>query len=291
MKTQSETFKGFCYGVLSSASFGLIPFFAVPLLKQGMGFDSVLFYRFLFACVALAVVLMITKQSFRITLKDFWSLVVLAIFYDISSLFLMWGYLYMGSGVATTLHFMYPVFTTLMMMLFFKEKKSARRIIAVLLAVTGVFFLSYDGTGTTSIIGIIIVLISAVGYALYLVTVSILNIKHLSGLRLTFYVFLIGGGFLFIILQFRGGLHPIESWESTQSLLLLALIPTVVSNLSLVQAIKRIGSTLTSVLGAMEPVTALIVGVIVFQETLSAHAILGIVLVLGAVLLIILHKK
>lgn len=133
---------GFLYGLLSSASFGLIPMFTIPAMQQGMQFESILLYRFAFATLALGVILLIDGQSFRINRRDIPSLLLLAFFYLISAVFLFWGYKFMASGIATTLHFMYPVLTTLIMMLFFREKKSIWRFMAIALAVAGVFFLS-----------------------------------------------------------------------------------------------------------------------------------------------------
>ena len=236
---------GLLYGLLSSASFGLIPLFTIPAMQAGMQFESILFYRFLFACLALGGILLVNGQSFRIKRQDIPSLFLLALLYLMSAVFLFWGYKFMASGVATTIHFMYPVLTTLIMMLFFKEKKSGWRIAAIASAVAGVYFLSGGDTktGSFSFLGLFIVLLSALGYALYLVTMSQLKIGQMKGLLLTFYVFLFGGILLFIGTETISQLQPISKWHTAGNLILLALIPTVVSNLALVRAVKSIGST------------------------------------------------
>ena len=282
---------GFLYGILSSASFGLIPLFAIPAMQHGMNFMPILLYRFTFATLALAIVLTVRGVSFKLTKKDFPPLILLAILYLISSVFLLWGYKFMPSGVATTIHFMYPVITTVIMMVFFREKKSLWRMVAIALAVCGVYFLSKpDGDFSFSLTGIIIVLISAVGYALYLVTVGQVKNDNLRGLRLTFYVFLFGTLMLFTGMGATGNIEAIPDWTTAGNLVLLAIIPTIVSNLALIEAIKNIGSTLTSVLGAMEPVTAVIVGIAVFGEMFTFSIGLGICLIITAVTMIILKK-
>ena len=140
----------------------------------------------------------------------------------------------MSSGVATTIHFMYPVLTTLIMMIFFREKKSPWRIAAIALAVSGVFFLSHgDTTGTVTLLGIFIVLLSALGYALYLVTVSQLKSLEMKGLKMTFYVFLFGGILLFTGMTVTGvGVQAIPDRITLGNLVMLALVPTVISNLA-----------------------------------------------------------
>lgn len=282
---------GFLYGLLSSASFGLIPMFTIPAMHQGMQFESILLYRFAFATLALGVILLIDGQSFRINRRDIPSLLLLAFFYLISAVFLFWGYKFMASGIATTLHFMYPVLTTLIMMLFFREKKSIWRFMAIALAVAGVFFLSQgDDSGSITFTGIFIVLLSALGYALYLVTVSQLKVGQMKGLRLTFYVFLFGTLLLFIGIGTTGHIQPIPNLHTAGNLAMLAIIPTVISNLALVRAVKCIGSTLTSVLGAMEPVTAVCVGIFMFGEPFTSSVGLGIILIITAVTVIILKR-
>ena len=274
---------GLLYGLLSSASFGLIPLFTIPAMQAGMQFESILFYRFLFACLALGGILLVNGQSFRIKRQDIPSLFLLALLYLMSAVFLFWGYKFMASGVATTIHFMYPVLTTLIMMLFFKEKKSGWRIAAIASA-------GDTKTGSFSFLGLFIVLLSALGYALYLVTMSQLKIGQMKGLLLTFYVFLFGGILLFIGTETISQLQPISKWHTAGNLILLALIPTVVSNLALVRAVKSIGSTLTSVLGAMEPVTAVCVGIFLFGEAFTTSIGVGIALIIAAVIVIILKR-
>lgn len=282
---------GFLYGIISSASFGLIPLFAIPAMQHGMDFMNVITYRFLFATIALAILLKVRKVSFAIEKSDLPTLLLLSVFYIVSSVFLLWGYKFMPSGIATTIHFMYPVITTLVMMLLFHEKNSLSRTLAILMAIAGVYALSYtDSQGETNLVGIIIVLLSAVGYALYMVTVGQRKNKELKGLRLTFYVFFFSTLMLITGMLTTGSLHSIPDTPTFGNLLLLAIIPTIVSNLTLIEAIKYIGATQTSVLGAMEPVTAVIVGITVFGEAFTLPIAIGIVLIIAAVTIIILKR-
>lgn len=137
-----SSFKGFCYGIATSVTFGLIPLFTLPLMAKGMAFDSILFYRFLFATIALGIMLKVKKESFSIERKDIPLIILLGVFYTASAPFLFWGYNFMGSGMATTLHFTYPVFVTLLMLVLFREKASWMTWLAIVMAVFGVAQLS-----------------------------------------------------------------------------------------------------------------------------------------------------
>lgn len=283
--------KGFVYGIATSATFGLIPLFTLPLMAKGMQFDSILFYRFLFAALVLTGIMISKKESLRIEKREIPVLILLGFFYTISAMFLFWGYSFMSAGIATTLHFTYPIFVTLIMLFVFKEKTSWITMMAIGLAICGVARLSInEGELQLNTLGICIVLLSAVGYALYITTVNKSRIKSMTGRKLTFYVFVVSTILFSIKAATSQGIQPIPDTASLINLILLAIVPTVISNMTLILAVHNIGGTLTSVLGAMEPVTAVCVGVLIFGEPFTSSLALGISLIIIAVTMIILSK-
>jgi drug/metabolite transporter (DMT)-like permease len=56
-------------------------------------------------------------------------------------------------------------------------------------------------------------------------------------------------------------------------------------------AIKNIGSTPSAIMGALEPVTAVVISVSLFHEVFTLRLAIGIVLILSAVILVILRKS
>ena len=287
-------FKGVANGLVSSISFGLIPLFTLPVLAGGMSMDSLICYRFSLATVLIAGLMLIRKESFRISKSDIPVLILAAVFYDISSMFLLWAYDYLGSGLATILHFTYPVLTTLIMMIFFNEKSSLPKILAIIMAVGGVILLSVQkGEGDVSLAGVAVAVFSGLGYASYMVSINVSSkLQNLKGLKLTFYVFLIGDIFLIAnSYAFGTGIQPLNSGMDIVNLLLLAFVCTILSNQTLILSIKNIGSVRASVLGAMEPVTAVIVGLLVFNELMTWKTAAGMLVILAAVIIIILSGK
>ncbi len=284
--------KGFFFGLLSSVCFGFIPLFTLPLMRNGLGNPSILFYRFLFASAALFLVLLAQRRSFKVSRSELVTLLYLALIYDGSALFLLEGYLYMPSGVATTIHFLYPVVTTLVMVFFYGEKKRFSTFLAVFMAVAGVAVLSYVPGGLSfSLKGVVIVLISAVCYALYIVRVNRSRVRNMSGLKLAFYVLFIGM-FIFAADALRqGGIQPIPNGECLANFVLLGLVCTVMSNFALLISVKHIGSTLTSILGAMEPLTAVCCGALFYNEPFTLRVVAGMGLIIPAVIIIILGRQ
>lgn len=284
-------FQGFFFGMLASSTFGLLPLFTLPIMAGGMTTDSILTYRMFFASMLIALLMKLRRISFQVSLKELGWFAFLGFFYYGSAALLFQAYGGMSSGMATTLHFLYPVGVTLIMALVFKQKPSPFTLVAIVLALSGVALLSLRGgaTESTSLVSILLVLLSGLCYAIYLVTVNnVPLLRAQDNQKLTLYVLLSAGVSFFVNAILGQGLQPIGDVKSGGLLLLMALLPTLVSNLALVRAIKSIGSTLTSVLGAMEPLTAIIIGILVFEEKVTGVMALGILLILAAVTLIVL---
>ncbi len=284
-------FKGFLYGIMASSTFGLLPLFTLPVMGEGLTTFSILSYRMLFASILVAVLMLIGRVSFATNLKELRWFAVLGFLYYGSAALLFQAYGGMASGLATTLHFMYPVSVTIIMALVYKQRPSVVTICAIILSLVGVALLCLreSSTGVSSLLSVFLVLLSGVCYAVYLVLVStVRRINQQNSQKLTFYVLMFSGAFFMLSALQGGGLQIIPSASAGINLLLMATLPTLLSNLALVSSVKNIGSTLTSVLGAMEPLTAIIVGILVFDESLRGLMIVGIILILVSVSLIVL---
>lgn len=283
-------FRGFFFGILASASFGLIPLFTLPMMAEGMTTDSILTYRMFLASALVAVLMLLSRVSFRTNWRELGWFAFLGFFYYGSAALLFQGYHSMSSGMATTLHFLYPIGVTLIMRWVFGQRTSPYTIVAIVLALSGVALLSLKGdVGLgSSPLAFVLVLLSGFSYAIYLVAMNnVCLLQRMDKLKLTLYSLLFGGIYFLIDTQLSGGLQALPSTASVRNILLLALVPTLVSNLCLVRAVRSIGSTLTSVLGAVEPLTAIVVGVAYFGERISAIVLVGVLLIIAAVSIII----
>lgn len=290
----SPTLKGTIAGLVAAICYGLIPLFTIPI-KNGEAANhlsdcSIMFYRFALATLIIAVLMLITRRSFKITRGELVTLTYLAFLSDGSALFLIDGYNYLSSGVATTIHFMYPVVTTIMMMVFYNEARKVSTLLAVLLAVVGVGVLSWQSNGQTSLHGIVIELISACCYAFYLIRVNRSRVRNMDGMKLTFYVMGIGALIFGAEALRQDEFQLITTGVQASHLLLLGIVCTVVTNLCLVMAVQRIGSTMTAVLGALEPLTAVALGCLLMGEDITLNVVLGICLIIPSVIIIIFTR-
>lgn len=288
MKSLSS-FKGVVYAIISSATFGLIPLFAVPPVNEGMAVNSVVFYRFFFSALAMFFVLLLKKIDLRVSWREFSILCALGVLYAATSLILTSSYFYIPSGTATTIHFLYPVVVSLIMALVFKERVSFMLYIAIVLAICGVYLLSgVQQGGDVNMKGYLMAFSTVLTYAGYLVIVNRTCINRMNGLKATFWVLMIGAVIFFVntLLQ-DGKIDGFTSGDAFVRVLCLALISTLVSDLTLILAIQRIGSTTTAILGCMEPMTAVAMGIIFLGEKCSIEQGTGIAVILCAVILVI----
>lgn len=289
--TNNKT-KGFILGTIAAASYGMNPLFTLPLYSAGMSVDTVLFYRYSLAVIVLGILMKFQKQSFAIKKVDVLPLCIMGLLFAFSSLFLFMSYNYMDAGIASTILFVYPVLVAIIMAVVFKEKVSPITMFSIALAFVGISMLCKSPGGQTlSLVGITFVFLSSLSYAIYIVGVNRSSLKDMPIAKLTFYVLLFGLSVYVVRLKFCTELQLIPTpmlWVNAVS---LAVFPTVISLVTMTKAIHYIGSTPTAILGALEPVTALFFGVLVFGEQLTPRIILGILMVITAVTLIIGGKS
>ncbi len=279
--------------MVSSCTFGMIPLFSLPAIHTGMATASVVFYRFGFGSVFMLILMLLQKENLSVTLAQFVRLSVLAVLNIASAVFLIEGFNHLPSGVATTLQFSYPIFTALIMMAFFHEKSCVKVWIAIALAVGGVAMLSGFGCddNNLSMLGIIIELVAGLSYAVYLVAVPMLKLDGMDSSKLTFYVFIISTVMVLCYDLPAGQLQAPANGEVWLSLLMLGLITTALSNYSLVVALRLIGSTITAILGALEPLTAMIFGITIYNEPITLSIGIGFAMIVAAVIILVLKDR
>lgn len=280
--------KGYLLGSIAAATYGMNPLFALPLYKAGMNPDSVLFFRYLFAIPLLGIMLKARGRSFKLNRREILPLVVMGVLVSLSSLTLFLSYNYMGAGIASTILFVYPIMVAVIMAVAYKERLPLQTIVCMVLALAGIGLLYKTADGSTlSLTGTLLVLVSALSYAIYIVGVNQPILKNIATLKVTFYVLLFGLSLFIVRLYTSSELTVPDEWYLWGNLIALAVFPTAISFLCTTSAIQYIGSTPTAILGALEPVTAIIFGVSVFGEVLTLRESVGLVMIIVAVTFVI----
>lgn len=287
---------GILCAIGAAVCYGTNPLGALNLYAEGMNTPSVLFYRFGLAWVIIAVVMLFKavgrRESLKLSWREFGTLSALGLLFIGSSLTLYLSFHHMPAGVASTILFTYPVMTALIMTLFFHERVRLATIASILLSLAGVLLLYWsDAGGTLSLVGVVLVLVSALTYALYIIVVDKSPLA-MSSFKINFYVlfYCAAGMALFALLSGQ----PLQLPPTPRAWLWvgwLAIVPAIMALVMMVYAAKYLGSTPTAILGALEPTTAVLIGIFVFGEPFGPRLLVGIVLILAAVTIIVLSKS
>lgn len=286
--------KGVFWAALSSSTFGLAPLFTLLLLGVGYSSFEVLSYRWGVASLCLGAYGLLTGSDFRLRGRELGTVFVLSLFRAATSLSLVIAYQNIASGVASTIHFMYPLVVAVIMMSFFRERGSAWIFAAIGMSVVGAVLLSQgnaDFTRGDTALGMAASVVSVVAYGAYIVGVRKSRAVEINSTALTCYVMAFGALLFIAGGLFTGGIRLETDPHTWLYILGVALPATAVSNIALVQAIKSIGPTLTSILGAMEPLTAVVIGVWVFAEPFTVRGAAGILLIVAAVTIVVLRSR
>lgn len=285
---------GYPAGIITGITYGLNPLFGMPLMNEGVSVVSILFFRYFFAVLLLGGFLLLKGERFKVSGKQMAILCLLGLLYTSSSIFLFEAYKYIPSGLATTLIFLYPVLVAIIMV-FLKVVPSWQVWLAIIATFVGVIIMTQgDSIQTINPIGILLSLGSALVYAIFIIIINRnKTISEIPNSLLTFYALLVGavvflGRSLFSETVIYAGIDSCSLWLN---LIGLAILPTIVSTATLAIATRNIGATKASVLGVFEPITAIMVGTLVFNEALTSNIIIGIVISVAAVTFMIASTK
>ncbi len=290
----NKLLKGVIYGSIAAASYGTNPLFAIPLFRHGIGVNSVLFYRYFIAVIVYFIIAKyIKKKSLKLHKNEVLPLIVMGLLFSFSSVTLFESFRYIDAGIACTILFIYPVIVAVIMSIFFKEKITKSAICSIILTSIGIVLL-YNGNlkGNLNIHGLIAVFISALVYALYIVGVKTnKTISHINRVKFNFYVMLFGLSVYIVNLRMCTELQLPEKPILWVLLFGLAIFPTIISIETITIAIKLTGPTLTAILGALEPLTAIVIGVTLFNEELTLRITAGIIMILSGVYTIVVSRQ
>lgn len=296
-KKKRIRFNGIFYAIISSASFGFSPLFSIGLLAAGLSNFDVLSYRWGIAGIVLMIYAFAKKKTLRInSFDEGWKIFLLSALRAITSVTLLIGYANISSGIASTINFMYPVIVALCMMFIFGEHKSWVDMLAIAAAIFGVYLLASGDSlivenGNTKL-GLTCSIISAFSFAAYYILMKRLKADKIEVVKFTTWIMLLSAVY-FSICAFvlEGKLTMVTGVKNWMYILGLGLWSTMISNFTGVKAVRRIGPTLTSILGALQPVTAVVLGILFLHEHLYTRSLIGIILILIAVTVVVMHQN
>lgn len=277
----------FCV-VLSAVLFGTMPLLTRIAYAHGSNAYTVAFGRMFFGSVVLgAVCLVLPGCSIRISKKQLLALLKLSVPYALVPVSLYTSYDYIDSGMATTLHFTYPVAVMLILAVFYKARPDAKQIVCAFLCMAGMALL-YTPNGQVSVKGIALAVFSGIVYAIYIVLLGRSAVRELHGLVLVFWVSLVAAVEIGLIALCSGQLVFRLDGAGWAAEISLALVATVFGLVLFQKGVFLCGEVKASLFSTFEPLTGIAIGVIVFHEGLTAREGIGVLGILAAAVLLVI---
>ena len=285
---------GLLLAALAAIFFGLSSITAkMASIGAGGNGISIAFYRNLSVLPVLAAILKIKGYGFAVTKKQLVSLLFIGMTCGgLTAMLLYLSYDYISVGLTLCLHFLYPALVALFYAVFFKQKLTKIQGTSLLLACLGIWVMMFGGLEANPL-GLTLALLSSVAYSAYLIISDRSGVRELTGFKISFYNTLFGSIFLFIF----GHIFGFSFAECRPAgwiwLFLTGLMVVCIGNVMTPEAVKRIGPTVTGILGILEPITSLVCSILLLGEPLTKRSLLGGILVLASAFLITLgdYKK
>ncbi len=278
-----NTYRGISAALLSAVLFGVTPILAKLSYSGGNNGITLTFLRSAFALPILWGILRYKGISLSITKSEIKALLLSGVLGTAATTLLLYSsYNYIEVGMATALHFLYPVIIMAVGILFFSEKPSIPGMSALVLGIGGVFFL-VDFSGSQNMFGIIIAIVSAVNYAIYMLTLQHSPLQKMPYIKLGFYYAfvnsMVSGLYGIFTRQLTFELTP-QAWMISFAIaILVAILAVILLNYSIV----KIGASTASMLSVLEPICGVLCGVIILGEIMTLKKGFGFVLVILSV--------
>lgn len=266
--------KGYIYTALSAIVFGLMPLLTKIIIARGATSLTIPFFRVFYVTIVLFFVLKIKKIDFHLEKRDLLSVMLTSIFGSgLTIIILNESYNYVDTGIATSLHFLYPLFVAMLCCFFYGEKIKKKQIISLSFALVGIICFMSKGNG--SLFGYFLAIAFGLTYAFYLVKMDKTGLVKMNALKLSFYLALFTTIEIFTINLFMQDVVFKMDAIAYVLLLVLALSSSFLATVLLQKGVLLLGSTRASFICLLEPVTSIIVGILWLNEALTFNKGLG----------------
>lgn len=272
--------------ILSAFIYGLAPLLAKIAYEGGVNGMTLTFLRTFLMLPLLFILMLVRKQSFRLKAKEVWSITALGVVGGtLSTAFLYYAYDYIHTGLATTLHFIYPLIIVVVSALVYKEKITKPKLLAVMLVTVGIF-LFVDLNNSADKIGVVLAVLSGVFYSFYVIYMDHSGIDKMDYVKLTFYQMIVMSAGTFVLGTAARSIEfsEINSLGWTFSVLISFLI--TIGAIPLFQAgVRYEGAATAGIISAFEPITTLILGAVFLGESMGFVQYIGGALIIIGVML------
>ncbi|ASJ22271.1 EamA family transporter [Brachyspira hampsonii] len=277
--------------IIGSIAYGFLPIFVKNIIAHNYSSLSIVFYRYFLTAIFLFIIIIVSKKSFKITKRQFIELLIFSITgLGLTFFFLSKSLLYISAGLSNMIHFGYPVIVLLVMIFIFKENANILKILSIVFAVVGIVMLT-QVVEVESFLGVIYALITTVTYGSYIVANKRCSFSEVDTIVSLFYMSLFVSVSFFIAGMFTGSLQVLNNLYVFGNFAVISLVCTIFSLGLLLYGVKKLGSSLASILNMFEPTTTVIASIFIYKEELTVNIIIGSVLIILSTISMVIGSK
>ena len=272
--------------IVSSIGFGLAPTFATFSYRNGGNAVGTLLARFTVATLLMLIVRKVSSRQAKWPRPLLFGQLFLlgALGYFTATILYFTAIQNIDSGLAITIFYCNPVIVVLLSWWLLGNKPSRIIVWCLVSTLIGVT-IAAGQVGNADTISVILVLIVAVEYAFYMIISSKVLPKVDLFTGVTIVMFGAASSFAIYALIAPSSVevifpNAINGWVSV---LMLAVVATVIPTATLYAGMNLIGTGKTAVIQTFEPVASILAGVIFLSEPLTVPRIIGATFVIGAV--------
>lgn len=271
--------------------YGLSPMFCWWALLLGSNGTTFVAVRSVLAIFTIWLLLKIGRATFAIQSRTLRDACIGAAIDALCVLLLTSSYNYLGGGMATSLHFIYPLCVMAINCALFKYPVSPIKILALLSGTVGIACFT-TATENISAIGVLLALASGVVYATYIIFLEHSKIRDLNPLKMAL-VSNIATAIVAVVYGAAMGELDISGYKwNTYLFCMVPVLANAIAAKSLFQiGVKLTDSTIGSLLSTMEPITSVILGIIFMSEDFSLAKLAGCLGILFSVVLVIYGEQ
>jgi drug/metabolite transporter (DMT)-like permease len=282
-----EKIKGILFIVLSTVAFGIMPILAKLAYRGGANTYTTLFLRFFFAAIMVFLYLRSKGISLKLTKRQLFLVLTIGVLgYTLTSTSLFMSYNYISIGMATMILYTYPVIVTFLSYVFYKEKMYPRKILSLIISSIGIYILIDKGSQNFNLKGLILAGMAAILFSLYVLGSSLKEIKVINSYVLTFYISCASALVMFASAIATNNFNINIPFYAFVAILLLAFISTVVALTAFLEGVRIIGPSKASIFSTLEPIVALILGILILGEPVSARIIIGSITIVASIVIL-----
>lgn len=278
--------------IIGSIAYGFLPIFVKNIIAYNYSSLSIVFYRYFLTAIFLFIIIIVSKKSFKITKRQFIELLIFSIIgLGLTFFFLSKSLLYISAGLSNMIHFGYPVIVLLVMIFMFKEKANILKVLSIVFAVVGIVMLT-QVVEVESFLGVVYALITTITYGSYIIANKKCSFAEVDTMVSLFYMSLFVSIAFFIAGMFTGSLQILNNLYVFGNFAAISLVCTIFSLGLLLYGVKRLGSSLASILNMFEPATTVVASIFIYKEELTINIIIGsILIILSTISMVIGSKK